>query len=327
MRTTTIAVLLALTFAAPGWAAMQFEENPAPPPASRPPQPAHPPQPSPPSEQQSKPRRPPRPPAQQQQPAPEHPAAPARSDDANLLVDPRSRCAVWVPDPIPGEIVRWSGRCSNGLASGTGELLRQVEGQVRYLYQGTFEQGRLVGRAMRISANGERLEADFREGQANGRGTMEYRDGVYEGDFRNGLPHGQGVRTWRDTLPWGRYEGQWADGVRSGTGRMDFGNGSTYEGGWRNDKREGQGTFRWNVNGVTGVYIGEWRNDKRSGAGSEIFTSQNARIEGTFVNDRPEGRVVYVHGNSQIEGEIYDGCLRTARNQIHRIMPGSGDCR
>ena len=339
MRTST-AVLLATLIVTPSRAAMQFEDVPPP---SRPSQPSQPSQPT-------QPRKPP-PPRPQQQPSPERPPGPpTNSADPNLLTDPRSRCAVWVPDPRPGETVQWTGRCSNGLANGPGEALRQADGQVRYLYQGTFEAGRLTGRATRIAANGERLEAEFREGRANGPGTLEYRDGVYEGEFRNDLPNGHGVRTWRDTRPWRRYEGQWANGVRSGTGRMDYGNGSTYEGGWRNDRRngtgrmdygngstyeggwrneqrDGQGTFRWNVNGVTGVYIGEWRNDQRNGTGSEIFTSQNARIDGSFAGDRPEGQVVYVSGTTRVEGEVRDGCLRTARNQTYRIMPGPGECR
>lgn len=250
---------------------------------------------------------------------------------------------------MPGETVQWSGRCANGLAAGPGELLRLSEGQVKYLYQGTFEAGRLAGRGTR-AANGERLEAEFRDGRANGLGTLEYRDGVYEGEFRNDLPHGRGVRTWRDVRPWRRYEGQWANGARSGAGRMDNGDGSTYdgdwrndrrngvgrmdygngfvyEGEWRNDQREGQGTLRWNANGVTGMYVGGWRGDKRSGIGSEIFTSQNARIDGNFVNDRPQGQVVYVSGNVKVEGEVLDGCLRTARNQTYRIISGAGECR
>ncbi|WP_424139788.1 hypothetical protein [Roseomonas chloroacetimidivorans] len=268
-----------------------------------------------------------------------------------MLIDPDSHCAVYVPGAPRGAGVRWSGACRNGLASGPGEYLLLVAGQTVSNTQGNFAEGRINGPGVRIMANGDLYEGEFRDGRANGRGTLQFRGsngGTYEGDFRDDLPNGRGVRTWRNGA---RYMGQWVAGVRQGTGTMNYGNGTsytggwrndqrsgtgvmnygggtTYEGGWANDQRNGTGTYRVvSPNGVTAVYSGEWRNDMRNGIGSEVFPGNNIRIDGYFLNDKPHGRVVYTSNGDRFEGEIYDGCLRTRGRVMRVINDGGGECR
>jgi hypothetical protein len=98
------------------------------------------------------------------------------------------------------------------------------------------------------------------KGRAHGLGRVvptETGQGSYEGGFRFGFNHGQG----RKIYPNGDvYEGQWVDGLRSGSGALVFGAGSPwfgdrYEGQWLDDMRHGEGRYTW----VFGdVYQGRW---------------------------------------------------------------------
>ncbi|HZF76860.1 MAG TPA: hypothetical protein VE033_13620 [Acetobacteraceae bacterium] len=286
------------------------------------------------------------------QPRPAPPAARVRPAprplEPGMIADPRTGCAVWVPDAQPGEAVQHAGGCGpDGLASGAGEFVRILGGTTRELYQGNFAAGRLNGPGVRVGADGDRLEAEFRDGLANGRGVLRYGANarVYEGEFRDGLPHGRGVMT----SPTGaRYEGDWARGQRqgqgtmtshegtyvgtwradqrSGRGRMTYADGRVYEGDWVDGQRQGHGIYRWTIGQHSGVYTGGWLADRRHGFGTEVFTTQGVRIEGDFVADRPEGRVVYIAGQQRFEGEMRDGCLRSG-GRVWRVMAGTGLCQ
>ncbi|HEY8612590.1 MAG TPA: hypothetical protein VIL69_15045 [Roseomonas sp.] len=270
---------------------------------------------------------------------------------AGMLTDPNSRCSVYVPGAPQGASVQWSGPCHEGLANGVGEYLLTVGSQTVSSTWGAFTAGRVNGPGMRILSNGDLYNGEFRDGRASGRGVLQFRgsDGsTYEGEFRDDLPSGQGTRTWRNgaryagrwvagvphgvgTMNYGNgtsYAGGWQNGQRNGTGTMNYGGDITYEGEWVNDQRSGIGTYRWSgPNGISGVYVGAWRNDMRNGLGSEILTSQNARIDGSFVNDRAQGRVVYTSAGRRFDGEIYDGCLRSGGRVMRVIMGGQGECR
>jgi len=96
------------------------------------------------------------------------------------------------------------------------------------------------------------------EGAGEARGTAEYR-----GAFRAGRKHGQGVKSWPNG---DRYEGEFFDDSKHGTGRYLFGRGpwagESYQGAFVNDRRHGMGVYRW----ATGdVYSGPWENDAATG--------------------------------------------------------------
>ena len=92
------------------------------------------------------------------------------------------------------------------------------------------------------------------EGLGHARGTAEYR-----GSFSAGRKHGQGIKSWPNG---DRYEGEFFEDGKHGTGRYVFGRGpwagESYEGAFVNDRRHGVGVYRW----ATGdVYSGPWEND------------------------------------------------------------------
>ena len=302
-----LALLAAPPAAAQGLRFRPEEAPPVPPAEAAPPQPQRPPRPRPrPRAEPAEPR---------EEPRSEAPALSA--GQPGVLLDPRTRCAVWVSDPHPDETVRWSGRCRNGAAQGQGDLLRQVGDRVTSLVSGHFEGGRLNGPAVVTLGQGWRVEAEFTAGLAPF-GVVRRGADIYQGQLRDALPHGRGIWVFANGA---RYEGEWLRGERSGRGRLIDQRGE-YDGMWLNDRRNGPGIQR---EGDVSVYRGEWRDDRRHGLGIETYAN-GIVIQGSFVNDRPEGRIVYTAPDQQrYAGEMVDGCLRT-RWRSYRII-GTGECR
>lgn len=98
------------------------------------------------------------------------------------------------------------------------------------------------------------------EGAGEARGSAHY-----VGAFRAGLKHGKGVKTW----PGGdRYEGDFVDDRREGTGMYSWGqaspwSGQRYSGDYVGDRRHGQGTYEWPGGDR---YTGAFENDRMTGA-------------------------------------------------------------
>ncbi|MDB5372939.1 MAG: hypothetical protein JWP04_1581, partial [Belnapia sp.] len=257
-----------------------------------------------------------------------------------FVTDARSRCRVWVPDLLPGETIEWSGACRNGMANGSGELLRRAGEIVVSLVRGQFTDGRVTGPATVALAGGAYLEAEFTAGQAS-TGTIRFGDAsTYQGAIRNFLPHGRGSRSWprgpeydgnwvngirsgdgRQQDGFGIYTGQWRDDKRSGQGTQIYLSGDRYEGEWRDGQRNGQGRMHWSG----GLYEGEWRNDRRNGQGMESYRN-GSRYVGQFVDDLPSGAGAMIppEGKRQ-DGQVVGGCF-TTEGRTYRILPGPGAC-
>jgi glycosyl hydrolase family 25 family protein len=60
------------------------------------------------------------------------------------------------------------------------------------------------------------------------------------------------------SLPDGRYTGSYLNGVRVGSGRMQYADGSVYAGQWLKDKREGLGVY---IDKRGRIYTGQWKAD------------------------------------------------------------------
>ncbi|MEM6496476.1 MAG: peptidoglycan-binding protein, partial [Pseudomonadota bacterium] len=129
-------------------------------------------------------------------------------------------CKVWNARPVAQEIITWDGKCVDGVASGRGKL------QLTWKYR---------GRRLGISFDGE-----YRNGRANGLGTITYSNGDrFAGRFENGKRHGDGVFAWVGGT---YYKGQFENGLRHGRGLVVFPKGDRYEGQWRKGKPHGTGT-------------------------------------------------------------------------------------
>ena len=84
--------------------------------------------------------------------------------------------------------------------------------------------------------------------------------GRYEGEFRDGIPHGKGRMEWLTNIG-GRYEGEFRKGRFHGHGERTWPNGDRYEGGFCDGAFHGEGVFTTRNRGGY-IYQGEWRHGK-----------------------------------------------------------------
>lgn len=164
-------------------------------------------------------------PARQSQPTPEVAAAPGTP---GWSIDERTGCRLWNQNPVPGETVRWTGKCPEGPATGSGRAEWLTPNGVGWA-EGEFFNGRLHGRAVYESPTKERYEGDWRDGYLHGKAVFTAPNGDrYEGDWLNDQMHGSGVFT---AANGDRYEGEYRDGKPHGRGTAWI-EGEKYEGDW-----------------------------------------------------------------------------------------------
>ena len=84
------------------------------------------------------------------------------------------------------------------------------------------------------------------------------------------------------------YEGNYADNMKDGEGKMTYPDGGIYEGHWKFDKRHGDGVY-WYPNGD--IYSGEWRFGQKHGRASFISKETGAKLVGTFADGKVRARV------------------------------------
>eukprot|EP00927_Polykrikos_kofoidii_P035786 TRINITY_DN30314_c0_g1_i1.p1 TRINITY_DN30314_c0_g1~~TRINITY_DN30314_c0_g1_i1.p1 ORF type:complete len:1248 (+),score=194.36 TRINITY_DN30314_c0_g1_i1:118-3861(+) len=171
--------------------------------------------------------------------------------------------------------------------------------------------------------NGLRYEGPFVASQIDGMGTFTWPDGsVYEGALQNGRRNGQGRHTLPDGLT--RYEGQWLDGKRHGTGQLTYtANGeSQYYGDWRNDMKHGHGRQIWPSGNV---YEGQWRFGAMSGEGFMTWNDGGflESYRGHWEKNRPQGEGTYTWHASEPRPE--PGGKEMPSQQMNNRYEGSWD--
>ena len=123
----------------------------------------------------------------------------------------------------------------------------------------------------------------------------------YEGEFRENLRHGSGIYV----LPNGSvYDGQWRDGTMNGRGIFRWPDGeSVYDGEWKDGKRHGQGLLRA-ANGF--LYDGNWVYNTMEGRGSATYPN-GQQYHGMFSHGKRDGRGTIIFPNG---GAVYEGRFR-----------------
>ena len=184
----------------------------------------------------------------------------------NWITAENQPCKIWSPASGFVKALTWNGGCTDGMASGRGELVaRMKKDDGEYIIQGEFRRGRLSGRGTSTSPDGDRYEGEFFDSLRHGHGTYTWPKGNrYEGEWHDGKIHGHGTYTWPSGA---HYEGDFVDGKRHGQGTYLWADGVRYEGAWRDGKPHGYGartapdgdvrTGTWN-RGCWGTRDGRW---------------------------------------------------------------------
>jgi MORN repeat len=143
-------------------------------------------------------------------------AAPAQA--GTWVVDARSGCQVWNPNPQLEETVAWSGPCTNGRAQGHGTAQWVKGGATSETDEGEWRDGRQTGNGTQSWATG-RYEGELADGEPSGHGVLIMRKLRYESDFRNGKPNGVGTLTAGGES----VQGIWKDGCLQGARKASIG--------------------------------------------------------------------------------------------------------
>ena len=143
-------------------------------------------------------------------------AAPAQA--GAWVVDAKSGCQVWNPNPQLEETVAWSGSCVNGRAEGHGTAQWLKHDVPSETDEGEWREGRQSGRGKQSWATG-RYEGELADGEPNGHGVLIVQKLRYEGNFLNGKPNGAGTLTTGGES----VQGTWKDGCLQGARKASIG--------------------------------------------------------------------------------------------------------
>lgn len=146
------------------------------------------------------------------------------------IADTDTGCQVWNPEPSPNESIKWSGACSNNIATGNGTVQWYLNGKPSLRHEGNFREGKLNGKGVITDVNENRIEGDFVNGKRTGKGIIKWHNGDrYEGDFVDGKLAGKGVFI---AISGDRYEGSWVDSRQEGYGELKLKSGRVDRGIW-----------------------------------------------------------------------------------------------
>jgi hypothetical protein len=206
--------------------------------------------------------------------------------------------------------------------------------------------------AVMIEPNGTKYEGPFSHGLRTGMGNLTLTNGiVYEGycSYPGGARHGEGKLTIPENLQaevgYCTYAGQYANGLRSGTGELVFNGGSIYKGNFRENRRNGSGIFS---KGSNLKYHGPWEGDVPGlGEAETNYSSghtyaggmRGAKRHGQGILKDGRGALVYkgqwqddlMHGEGELSATdgVYKGSfvkgIRSGqgRFQYNKPIPGS----
>jgi hypothetical protein len=144
---------------------------------------------------------------------------------------------------------------------------------------------------------------------------VTFADGsIYVGAMRGVQLHGKGQYTSKAF----KYDGEFRDGLKHGTGKYEWENGDRYEGTFEEDRPSGSGKYQF-ANGD--AYEGEVKAGVVTGRGTYV-TRSGDRIEGSFVGGLANGTGIYRFAS----GDRYEGEMAGGRIQGRgRYFAKSGD--
>jgi hypothetical protein len=150
-------------------------------------------------------------------------------------------------------------------------------------------------------ADGAIYRGAMRGTNLHGKGEYVSKSFKYEGEFNDGLKQGTGVYVWDNG---DRYDGRFNNDRPDGVGKYHFANGDAYEGEVKAGVIIGRGTYS-SKNGD--VFEGSFQAGKPHGVGVYRFASGD-RYEGEMNQGRLQGRGRYIaKSGDKIEAPFIDG--------------------
>ncbi len=202
------------------------------------------------------------------------------------------------------------------------------------IYEGELYNSQRHGRGVCLYTNGLLYEGEWYQDKEHGAGTIMSSDRkriIYKGDFTYGKIHGAGIYYYYQT-PYrknthkkpatvsassapnkvSRYEGEFKEMLRHGTGIYHLPDGSVYSGQFRDNQFCGRGTFTWPD---CSVYDGEWKDGKRHGLGV-LRSSDGFTYDGSWVNNAMDGRGSAVYPGGQAYNGLFSNGRREGRGTV-----------
>ena len=232
-----------------------------------------------------------------------------------------SFCYMWNPYLRPDVAVTWTGKCSGGLAHGTGTVTWVWDGGKKTVEStGSLTGGKSYGQWVERLANGGVHEGPSVDGKRHGQWVERLADGgVHEGPYVEGKKHGRWVESWADGDVW---EGPYVDGKLHGDWVLRAPDGRVHEGPYVEGKKHGRWVESWADGDVwEGPYVdgkrhGQWVKRLADG-GVHEGPYVDGKLHGDWVLRAPDGRVQegpYVDGKrhgrwveSWADGDVWEG--------------------
>lgn len=193
------------------------------------------------------------------------------------LTDVRTNCRIHIPEMMDrGTTATWSGNC---IKADDGHLVAEGDGALEWRYRGALH-GRYRG--------------TVRKGYWDGEGNYEWIVdgnvwGSYQGGYSVGQRSGHGVEEIRQpAVAAKRYDGQYQNNLRHGSGRIVLASGIVFKGEFRNGKIDGLGIV---VLPDSSWYTGTFPNDGKT---DMTFQWPNGDVfVGPVQNDKPHGKGLF----------------------------------
>ena len=152
-----------------------------------------------------------------------------------------------------------------------------------------------------VFADGAIYRGAMRGTSLHGKGEYVSKAFKYQGEFLEGLKHGTGVYVWDNG---DRYDGNFSQDRPDGRGKYHFANGDTYEGEVKAGVIVGRGSYTTKAGDV---FDGSFAGGKPHGVGVYRFANGD-RYEGEMDQGRLQGRGRYVSkAGERIEAPFVDG--------------------
>lgn len=260
-------------------------------------------------------------------------AAPVKAQGAVAAFDLQTGCLVGSIPNAQRLSISWTGECVSGSASGVGDVIAFSSGALRYILRGEFRAGQLrrqdnvrdcaavscsddvpasllrlhqaasaklaASPPAPVSAPVATIPAPFSATTASPPSSTAATPPQAPPVAGATVAATTGEIRGPDAVYRGAFTLDAQSGVISGTGRVEFTDGSSYQGALKNGRKNGVGIHTW-ADGLR--YVGDWVDDVQTGRGKLVFVNGDS-YEGDFVASERTGQGVF----RQKSGNTYTG--------------------